>query len=71
MHTETITHLPLTRRVGLVRAFATLVRAMPNPRPSPLPPAIPDYLRKDLGFPPAVRTRSTTAPPEPPRFMPL
>ncbi|MEM1386316.1 MAG: hypothetical protein AAF748_00575 [Pseudomonadota bacterium] len=64
-HTQSITYLPLTRRVGLVRAFAALVGAQPRSNPLKGDIDVPDYLRVDLGLPPVIRTRKSTAPPQP------
>ena len=65
MNSYPVYHLPLTRRVGLVRAFAALVGAQP-PTASPKGLIdVPDYLRHDLGLPPVVTNPASTAPPQP------
>lgn len=61
----TLTYLPLRRRAGLVRAFAMLVRALPEPklRDRKGPRGVPDVLRRDVGLPPAEPGRSAMWPP--------
>ncbi|MDF0603510.1 hypothetical protein P1J78_22520 [Psychromarinibacter sp. C21-152] len=70
MTQPTLTYLPLRRRAGLVRAFAKLVRALPDaPAPRDRPPrhGVPDGLRRDVGLPPAEPGRGAMWPP-PERF---
>lgn len=60
---QAIVYLPLTRRAGLVRAFAALVRALPTQPQVPAAPPVPDHLRRDLGLPPAPPGHGARPPP--------
>ncbi len=60
---ETIVYLPLTRRAGLVRAFAALVRALPPQAPKAQLQDVPEYLLRDLGLPPRDPGRGSAGPP--------
>lgn len=61
----TVIYLPLSRRAGLVRAFARLVRAMPQ-EPKVLSLDLPAHLRRDVGLPPVPKALGPSVPPRPP-----
>jgi len=71
MHLQSLVYLPLTRRVGLVRAFAALVGAQPRRTTVRGIEDVPEYLRHDLGLPPDYRKPSSTAPPHQPPWLML
>ncbi len=60
---NTLVYLPLTRRAGLVRAFAALVRALPPQAERPGAQDVPAYLRRDLGLPHEAAGRGSAGPP--------
>lgn len=59
-----LTYLPLRRRAWLVKAFAALVRALPEkPRFEVALGDMPAHLRRDLGLPPTSPQRAYREPP--------